>query len=360
MRHHAIAIVFLLAVPVAGALGASHALAADDDRAAALDLFAQGRELVRAGEYQAALSKFAAAAKIMRTFGILLNIAECEEKLGRTASAWATWAEARSVAVEGHRADDEAMALERQRALEPSLSRLTIVVPTAADLPDLEIRRDGEVVARAAWGTAIAVDPGAHVVEAKAVGRETKTFDIMVPPKAGRATLTIIPLGEAPTPASSQPPPAAPAPAPQPAAAIPLASHDATGVERALYKPAPVHESSGPQTAGWILGGIGVAAAGAGIGVALAGQGKHNNALALSVNNYDDQLNYKAALSEESTANTMKTAGFVSIAGGAAALATGIVLLLAVHPSSGAAESSSARTTRPRIYPSGDGLTAVW
>jgi len=83
----------------AGAAGvASPAFGQGEDRALALDLFEEGRGLLKKGDYLAALTKFEAAGHVMRTFGILLNVAECQEKLGRTASAWATWREARAVA----------------------------------------------------------------------------------------------------------------------------------------------------------------------------------------------------------------------------------------------------------------------
>ncbi len=169
MLHRALALV--LALTLASDLIASSALAGGDERAIALDLFEQGRTLFKEGNYQGALAKFDAAAKVMRTFGILLNVAECQEKLGRTASAWATWREARAVAAQAHSDDDEAMATVRQKALEAALSRLTIVVPSDSDAPELEIRRDGGVVPREAWGAAIAVDPGAHVIDARAPGR---------------------------------------------------------------------------------------------------------------------------------------------------------------------------------------------
>jgi hypothetical protein len=65
-----------LALPLAlAATVSATAHAQADDRALALDLFGQGRTLLAAHDYAAALAKFDAAGKVMRTFGILINIA---------------------------------------------------------------------------------------------------------------------------------------------------------------------------------------------------------------------------------------------------------------------------------------------
>ena len=222
MRHSCLVVALLVACPLATATMPRAALAEGGDRALALELFKQGRELVKNGDHARALSKFEAAAKLMRTFGILLNVAECQEKLGRTASAWATWSEARAVASGPTKADDEATAAARQAALEPTLSRLAIVVPSGADLPDLEIQRDGEILPRAGWGAAAPVDPGNHVVEARAAGRKAWRSSSEVRPNADRRTVTVALLEKLePVPVVVTPPPPEPpklpAPAPAPA-----------------------------------------------------------------------------------------------------------------------------------------------
>jgi hypothetical protein len=100
--------------------------------------------------------------------GTVLNLALCHEQEGRAATAWAEFIEALGIAKRDHRAARIQFAEEHIRALEPTLSRMTLVVPAGTDEPDLELRRDGALVGRAAWGMAFPVDPGEHTVEASA------------------------------------------------------------------------------------------------------------------------------------------------------------------------------------------------
>jgi hypothetical protein len=349
-RRHVVAMALMMALPLQNtAWPMRPALAAGEDRAMALDLFDQGRALFKSGSYAAALSRFEAAAKLMRTFGILLNIAECQEKLGRTASAWATWSEARVVAAEARRPDDERTAAERQKALEAGLSRLTIVVPPEAESPQLEVLRDDTEVPREGWARAIAVDPGPHVIEARAPGRKSRTFNVYVQPSADSRTVTLTPLDPEPGPAPPAPsaspapvsvPQSAPATAPTastskaaPVAtpAAPVTETAAAPVAIALPPAAPppvatdgANPGSGQRVAGWVLAGLGVAAVGSGIGVAVVGQGQHNDAVAT-----DLAGNVSQAQTMESKADTTKTIGYITIGAGGAFVLTGLVLVLA-------------------------------
>jgi hypothetical protein len=341
MRRHAIAAALALTFLLATGLIVSPGLANSDDRAIALDLFEHGRTLFKEGNYEAALEKFEAAAKMMRTFGILLNIAECQEKIGHTASAWATWREARAVASEDHNADDETMAAERQNGLERKLSRLTIVVQSGADARGLQIRRDGGIVPREAWGAAIAVDPGAHVIDARAPGRKARQIDVTVRPDGGRSTATLAALDEE-EPEPIPVPPAASVSAPVPIPPPPNANASDSG--------------SGQRVAGWILGSFGLAGVGTGIGIALVGQSKHDEAVAT-----DLAGNLPLAREMESTANTTKIVGYAILGGGGAFLISGVILLLTAHSPSNS--SGSALAFRPWVSSTGGvggTFTEVW
>src|SRR5262245_14840909 len=106
-----------------------------DDRVAAESLFSSGRELMQAGKYQEACEKFESSRRLEPALGTTLNLANCYEKLGRTASAWA---EFKSAAAEAQRLGDptrKATALERAAALEPKLSRLWL----QADDPSISV-----------------------------------------------------------------------------------------------------------------------------------------------------------------------------------------------------------------------------
>ena len=144
-----------------------------EDQAAARVLFEQGRSLMKGGRYADACPKLEAARKLFVSAGILLNLADCHEKLGRTASAWTEFGEAAAVAKRTNRDDDAEEATRRQAALEPTLARLTIRVAQA--IPGLAVKRDGAPIAPAAWGAALPVDPGAHEIRAEAAGFEPWT-----------------------------------------------------------------------------------------------------------------------------------------------------------------------------------------
>src|SRR5437899_11188432 len=70
---------------------------------AAEALFEQGRELMTAQKFSDACPKFADSQKLDPKSSTLLNLANCYEKAGRSATAWATYREAAALAKnEGH------------------------------------------------------------------------------------------------------------------------------------------------------------------------------------------------------------------------------------------------------------------
>src|SRR5262245_52850537 len=64
------------------------------DAATAEALFRQGRQAMEAKSYAQACPKFAESQKLDPAAGTLMNLATCEEKLGKLASAWQHWKEA--------------------------------------------------------------------------------------------------------------------------------------------------------------------------------------------------------------------------------------------------------------------------
>jgi hypothetical protein len=161
---------------------------------------------MRAGGYENACPKLEAASALYRGSGILLNLGDCYEHVGRTASAWSAFGEAASAAARLGRADDEAEATRRRAAIEPRLSRLSIVV--TKETPNLVVRRDGAHIERGAWATPMPVDPGAHTIDAAAPGHETWTTTVTVS-GPGKVTVPVpeLPEQKQAVPASSASPP---------------------------------------------------------------------------------------------------------------------------------------------------------
>ena len=203
-----------------GASSAAYAEPGVEDSALATLLFEQGRTLIAEGHIPEACLKFEESQRLDPGGGTLLNLARCHEQEGRLASAWSEFKLAESVARDGGRPDREAEAAYHISALEPRLSRLSIVVPTAARVGGLVIERDGREVGVGAWSTAIPVDGGEHVVRASApgkqpfiaplsIGRELDSRTIEIPVLAAPAT-ALAPPRTAPPPAAIRAPLAKP------------------------------------------------------------------------------------------------------------------------------------------------------
>jgi hypothetical protein len=132
-------------------------------------LFRDGRELLNAGKIPEACEAFAASMKLEARVGTLLNLADCREKQGQTATAWQLFLEAKQLAA-AQRDRRQAEADRRALAIQAKLSFLTITVAPDRQVDGLVIKRNGVAVDRALWNTAVAVDPGDHVIEASAPG----------------------------------------------------------------------------------------------------------------------------------------------------------------------------------------------
>jgi hypothetical protein len=214
-------------------------------QAAAQALFEEARTLMNQGKFAEACPKFAESQRLDPGAGTLLNLANCYEKNGQTASAWVTFKDAAAAADVKKRVDWSQRARERAAAIEPLLSRLTIAVSAEAKVDGLEVRRDGVTVGSAEWGTAIPVDPGEHAIEATAPKRKKWSTVAKVGPKADKASVTVPALESEPV-ASAVVDPSLP---PKPVAAdTPPPS-----------EPAPGSTGSGQRTVGLVVGGFGVA-----------------------------------------------------------------------------------------------------
>ena len=153
--------------------GTACAQSTEEDQAAARSLFEDGKKLLKQGRYAEACSTLEAAKKLYASPGILLNLGDCLDKLGRTASAWDAFGEAATVASRVVRNDQLTEARRRQFEVEPKLTRLTIHV--ADTVPGLKVTRDDSDITPAGLGNAIPVDPGTHEIRAEAPGHEPRS-----------------------------------------------------------------------------------------------------------------------------------------------------------------------------------------
>lgn len=201
-------------IVVASALGVGEAAAdgAPEDEAPATTLFKEARALLEAGKVSEACPKLVESQRLHPAGGTLLNLAVCHERDGKTATAWTEFREARAIAVRDGRDERIELADEHLKALEPKLSKLVIVVPHDVDVPAMEVRVDERAVLRPAWGTGIALDPGEHVIEAVAPGKEPWRTQVTVLPDADLKTMVVPAWQDAAAAPVTPPPPIAPSP----------------------------------------------------------------------------------------------------------------------------------------------------
>jgi hypothetical protein len=175
---------------------------AEGSKVAAEALFEEGRKLTQEGNFAVACPKFAESERLDPSPGTLLNLANCWEKVGRAATAWATYREAASVASGAGRSQEVRIAQRHADALAAKLARVTITVATPPE--GLSVTRDGVAIARAEWGAPIPVDTGAHTISAKATGFKewTSTIDVA---HDGVESTVVVPALE-PLPAPPPPP----------------------------------------------------------------------------------------------------------------------------------------------------------
>ena len=142
--------------------------------AAAEALFQQGHQLYEAKRFAEACPKFAESFRLENTTGSLLALASCHEAEGKLASAWSEYTDTVARARRDGRNDRADAADARAAAIKPKLAKVTVMLaPGATEVPGLQVKRDGIVIAGAAFGAPLPVDRGEHIFEASAPGYQT-------------------------------------------------------------------------------------------------------------------------------------------------------------------------------------------
>ena len=163
------------------------------NKAAAEAIFEQGKLLMQSGDYQQACLKFEASQKLDEGIGTLLYLADCYEKIGRTASAWAMFKEAASMAGAQGQESRQKLATQRAHTLESGLAKLTIDVARGNEtLLGFEISNDGVTVPSAQYGAPVPVDPGEHKIEASAPGKRTYSEVVNLTNGTGHITVPLL------------------------------------------------------------------------------------------------------------------------------------------------------------------------
>lgn len=286
------------------------------DATLAQTLFEEGRRLMEAKDYAQACPKLAESQRLRPGTGTLLNLALCNEGLGKTATAWGQFKEALFASKKEGNEARVAFAQEHIAALEPRLSRIQL---DAENTPGLVVRVDGMEIPAAALGTPIPIDPGTHEIEATAPGYTVWSTTTQIGDSGDLKAIAVPKLVPVPASNTAAPPPPKPTPA----------------------DGAPRGGGSGLRTAGFVIGGAGVAALGLGavFGILAAGQASSAE---------DDPAlcpNKRCSPRGREEINAAKTKATVSTFGigvGLAAISAGAILVLSSGPSSTAGADAAA------------------
>jgi hypothetical protein len=223
----------LLCIGFAIVLVAGQAAGQQRAPATAEALFRAGRDAARHGDHATACEKFRESNRLDPAVGTLLNIAICEEELGQLASAWQHYLEV----LEGLFVSDDRLPFVKTRvqALEKRVPRLTLRLSTRAP-GTTRVRLASSELTPASFGVALPVDPGQHELVVRADGHESRHYTVGI--AEGEHEEIVVEPG---------PPVQA-----RPAAAPPKPKPSSAAVARA--------PTSGRRTAGFVIGGTGVAA----------------------------------------------------------------------------------------------------
>ena len=143
------------------------------------------------GRVAEACRSLADSQKLDAGVGTLLYLAACYEKLGRSASAWATFKDAEAAARVVGDTERAHLAADHAAALEPGLPRLVVEVPASSAASIAKVTRDGSELPQSAWGVPMPVDPGDHTVEV--TGAERRPWSTKVAAASGSTVTVTVP-----------------------------------------------------------------------------------------------------------------------------------------------------------------------
>jgi hypothetical protein len=192
----------IVAVLFACAVGSHTCVArAQGTAAAAETLFQQGRDEMAKGNYDSACGKLRQSDELDPALGTKLNLADCESKRGKLATAWELFK-----AVEQKLDESDSrfpLAKQKREAIEPRLPKLVIVLAQGAPL-NTTVREGTAVMGSTAFGIELPLDPGSHDLLVSAPNRSDAKLTVMLEP--GKTTkVEVAPGGVVAAPITSTP-----------------------------------------------------------------------------------------------------------------------------------------------------------
>ncbi len=290
------------------------------DKADAEVLFNAGKAALATGNFAEACPKLAESQKRDPAIGTALYLAECYERSGKAASAWAQFRQAEDMANQRH---DNRAAVAKARSERLVPSKVTIVLASGAEMPGLEVRRDGELVSSVQFGLASPIDGGKHQIVATAPGHKAFEWSGEIAEQRGVVMVTVPKLetSQATTPIASS------------TTTTPVATSTATvvatvtAVPTATTPPEPSGGLGGGKIAGLVIGAVGLAALGIGTTLGVVAKGNYD-ATTTTNKCTDSGCPDQAGVDARNSAKGLADASTGVFIGGAVALVGGVVLFL--------------------------------
>ena len=175
-------------------------------------LFEEGVDLEKKADYAGALAKYKEAEQITITAGLRFHTGYCLEMTGKLSAALDEYEGADRIAREQNKQEVHAATTARLDPLRARVPQIAIRLATPAK--DAEVQLDGASVAAPMidGGKAFRVDPGEHVVTARAPGYKpfsrkvqvpesiTTTVDVSLERAAAAAMVPVVPVAPATAP----------------------------------------------------------------------------------------------------------------------------------------------------------------
>jgi hypothetical protein len=265
---------------------------------------------MEAKRYEDALASFVESQRLDPAAGTLMNLATCEEKLGRSASAWQHWKEA----MDALNPDDDRAPLARSRveALEKKAPRLAVVLVSGRE-QGARVTRDAIELGPATQGVPLPVDAGAHTVTVRMPGRRTERVTVRI--AEGESRRVEVHPGAAESAAAAENPSVA----------------------------------AWPRTLGWVLAGAGVAGVGT---AAVTGIMLLDSKKTVEADCPNKSCMTQEGLDAAATGRTLTTVNTAAWIAGGAALGIGAYLLISAAP-----KDKATGAIAPSVSPDG---FSVW
>ncbi len=169
-----------------------------DTKAQAIQFFERAKTFHDSGKFADACPLFEESLRLDFGLGTLLWLSDCQEQIGRTASAWAGFKEAAELAANRGEKDRAKIASERAAKLEPSLSYLKVELSAEHAAIGTKLKRNGVAISALTGLDSLAVDPGDQEILAEAPGYKPAKITVTVGKGPSVIPVVVPPLEKAP------------------------------------------------------------------------------------------------------------------------------------------------------------------